>query len=147
MGIRNPTTPELTRILRETRTVAVVGASDNPARPSNDVFDYLARSSHYELYPVNPHVTEVGGVTAYQRLADLPVVPDMVDVFRRYDDLPEVLRETLALTPHPKYLWLQQGLWHAGVGEAARAAGLTVVMDRCLKVDYALLAKGRVNGS
>jgi uncharacterized protein len=143
MGIRNPTAAELSRILRETRTVAVVGASDNPARPSNDVFDYLARSSHYELYPVNPNVSEVGGIRAYPRLADLPVVPDMVDVFRRYDDLPEVLRETLELTPHPKCLWLQQGLWHAGVGEAARAAGLTVVMDRCLKVDYALLAKGR----
>ena len=66
MGIRNPTTPELTRILRETRTVAVVGASDNPARPSNDVFDYLARSSHYELYPVNPHVS---GGRRYQGLS------------------------------------------------------------------------------
>ncbi len=64
----------------------------------------------------------------------------MVDVFRRYDDLPAVLADTLALTPpHPKYLWLQQGLWHDEVGEQAEAAGLRVVMDRCLKVDYAQL--------
>jgi len=142
MSIQNPSTTELSRILREIRTVAVVGASGNRARPSNDVFGYLARSSHFELYPVNPGVTEVEGIAAYPRLADLPVAVDMVDVFRRYDDLPAVLQETLELTPRPKYLWLQQGLWHDEVGEAARAAGLTVIMDRCLKVDYALLING-----
>lgn len=141
MSIQNPSTAELSRILGETRTVAVVGASDDPSRPSNDVFGYLARSSHFELYPVNPNVTEVCGIRAYPRLADLPVVPDMVDVFRRYSDLPEVLEETLELTPRPKYLWLQQGLWHEQVAESARAAGLTVVMDRCLKVDYAVLTR------
>lgn len=132
-----PNTTELERILRDTQTVAVVGASDNPARPSNDVFGYLARNSHYRLYPVNPNVVEIGGVPAYARLADLPVVPDMVDVFRRYDDLPAVLDEVLALNPLPKYLWLQQGLRHEQVAQQARAAGLTVVMDRCLKVDFA----------
>ncbi|MFN8072314.1 MAG: CoA-binding protein [Mycobacterium sp.] len=143
MSIQNPNTTELSRILRDTRTVAVVGASDNRGRPSNEVFDYLARASHFELYPVNPNAAEVCGVTAYPSLADLPVVPDMVDVFRRYDDLPTVLAEVLALSPRPKYLWLQQGLWHEQVAEEAVAAGMTVVMDRCLKVDYAMLAKGR----
>lgn len=137
MSIQNPNPNELRRILRDTRTVAVVGASDDPSRPSNDVFGYLARVSHFELYPVNPNAAEVCGVTAYARLADLPVVPDMVDVFRRYEDLPAVLAEALELCPHPKYLWLQQGLWHEQVAEQAREAGLTVVMDRCLKVDYA----------
>lgn len=141
MSIPNPSTTELSRILAETRTVAVVGASDNAARPSNDVLRYLIRSSHYELYPVNPNVTEIDGITVYPRLADLPVIPDMVDVFRRRDDLPAVLEETLALSPLPKCLWLQQGLWHDEVAAAARAAGMTVVMDRCLKVDYALLTK------
>ena len=134
-----PNTTELSRILRDTRTVAVVGASDNPTRPSNDVFGYLARSSHYQLYPVNPNAADVCGIPAYPRLADLPVIPDMVDVFRRYEDLPGVLQEVLELNPLPKYLWLQQGLRHEKVAEAARAAGLTVVMDRCLKVDYARL--------
>jgi predicted CoA-binding protein len=135
-----PNTTELSRILRDTRTVAVVGASDSPGRPSNDVFGYLARHSHYRLYPVNPNVAEVEGMAAYGRLADLPVVPDMVDVFRRYEDLPAVLADVLELDPLPKYLWLQQGLRHEQVAEQARAAGLTVVMDRCLKVDYARLA-------
>lgn len=137
-----PTTTELSRILRDTHTVAVVGASDNPSRPSNDVFGYLDRRSHYRLYPVNPNVAEIDGVPAYARLADLPVVPDMVDVFRRYEDLPGVLEEVLELDPLPKYLWLQQGLRHEQVAERARAAGLTVVMDRCLKVDYARLVSG-----
>ena len=139
MTTPNPTPAELREILRETSTVAVLGASDNPSRPSHDVFAYLARHSNYQLYPVNPNITDVGGIAAYPRLADLPVTPDMVDVFRRYQDLPEVLDEILALDPPPRYLWLQQGLRHEPVAERARAAGLTVVMDRCLKVDYALL--------
>ncbi|GAA2770849.1 CoA-binding protein [Mycolicibacterium pallens] len=134
-----PNSAELQEILRDTRTVAVVGASNNPARPSYRVYQYLARFSHYELYPVNPTISDIDGTPVYPSLADLPVVPDMVDVFRRYDDLPAVLADTLALTPHPKYLWLQQGLWHDEVGEQAEAAGLRVVMDRCLKVDYAQL--------
>ena len=139
MATSNPAPAELREILRDTRTVAVVGASDNPLRPSHDVFEYLAHHSHYRLYPVNPNISAVGGITAYPRLADLPVVPDMVDVFRRYDELPAVLDEVLRCAPLPKYLWLQQGLWHVKVTERARAAGLIVVMDRCLKVDYARL--------
>jgi predicted CoA-binding protein len=134
-----PDSAELEQILRDTRTVAVVGASDNPARPSYDVYRYLARFSDFELYPVNPNISDIDGARVYPSLAELPVVPDMVDVFRRYDDLPGVLADTLALSPHPKCLWLQQGLWHDEVAEQARAAGLRVVMDRCLKVDYARL--------
>lgn len=126
-------------ILRDTRTIAVLGASDNPARPSNDVFDYLVRHSGYRLYPVNPNVADICGIPAYPKLADLPETPDMVDVFRRHDELPAVLEEVLALSPRPKYLWLQQGLRHEPVARAAREAGLTVVMDRCLKVDWARL--------
>ena len=135
----SPDSAQLHQILRDTRTVAVVGVSDNPARPSNEVYRYLARFSHYQLYPVNPNISELDGNPVYASLAELPVVPDMVDVFRRYDDLPAVLADTLALSPHPKYLWLQQGLWHEEVGAQAEGAGLRVVMDRCLKVDYARL--------
>lgn len=135
-----PNRTELRDILRGTRTVAVVGASDDPRRPSNEVFGYLLRHTPYELYPVNPNIDAVYGVKAYPALADLPIVPDMVDVFRRREDLPDVLDEVLALEPLPKCLWLQQGLWHDQVAERARAAGMTVVMDRCLKVDYARFA-------
>jgi len=135
----NPDAAALQHLLRDTRTVAVVGASNNPARPSYDVLDYLARRSHYELYPVNPTITDIDGAVVYPSLADLPVVPDMVDVFRRQAELPAVLADILALSPVPKYLWLQQGLWHDEVAAQAEAAGMVVVMDRCLKVDYARL--------
>ena len=117
----------------------MVGASSNPARPSYGVYDYLARHSHYELYPVNPTITDIDGTAVYPSLSDLPVVPDMVDVFRRREELPNVLADVLALQSRPKYLWLQQGLWHDDVAAQAEDAGLQVVMDRCLKVDYARL--------
>lgn len=135
----NPGSAELQRILQDTRTVAVVGASNNPERPSYEVYQYLAQFSHYELFAVNPNIDEIDGQRVYPSLADLPVVPDMVDVFRRLDDLPAVLADILALSPQPKYLWLQQGLWHQGVATQADSAGVQVVMDRCLKVDYARL--------
>lgn len=135
----NPDSAALQHILRDTRTVAVVGASADPARPSYGVFDYLTRASHYDLFPVNPTIAAVGDTPAYPSLAELPVVPDMVDVFRRTEELPTVLADTLALSPRPKYLWLQQGLWDEDLAAQAEAAGLQVVMDRCLKVDYARL--------
>lgn len=133
---------ELEQILRQTRTVAVVGASANPMRPSYGVYRYLRTNTDYELYPVNPTITEIDGDKVYPSLADLPVVPDMVDVFRRYEELPSVLAEVLALPTLPKTLWLQQGLFHEQVGRDAAAAGLQVVMDRCLKVDHDLLIRG-----
>jgi hypothetical protein len=129
----------LRRILSETRTIAVVGASDKPSRPSHEIYSYLLSTGDYRVYPVNPTITEINGARAYPRLADLPVVPDMVDVFRRFDELPLVLADVLALEVRPKTLWLQQGLWHEQVGRDAEAAGLQVVMDRCLMVDHARL--------
>lgn len=129
----------LQRILRATRTIAVVGASDKWTRPSHDVYRYLISTGDYEIYPVNPRITQIDGVPVYRSLADLPVVPDMVDVFRRFDELPAVLAEALALQPRPKTLWLQQGLWHEQVARDATAAGLQVVMDRCLKIEHARL--------
>ena len=135
----NPDDKTLRQILAETRTIAVVGASDKPTRPSNEIYTYLVRTGQFEVFPVNPMITEIDGAQVFSRLADLPVVPDMVDVFRRLDDLPSVLDEVLGLAPHPKTLWLQQGLWHDEVGREAEAAGLQVVMDRCLMVDHARL--------
>ncbi|KUI25966.1 CoA-binding protein [Mycobacterium sp. GA-2829] len=132
-----PEHDDLRRIMRETRTVAVVGASANPMRPSYGVWDYLRSASHFELYLVNPTVSEIDGTPVYPSLADLPVVPDMVDVFRRSSELPGVLKETIAVGA--KTLWLQQGLWDEDVAREGTAAGLQVVMDRCLKVDYARL--------
>ncbi len=128
---------DLERILQETRTIAVLGASANPARPSNEVYRYLVATGDYTLYPVNPTITEIDGARVYPSLAELPVVPDLVDVFRRREELPTVLADVLALPQRPKTLWLQLGLRDSEVARDARAAGIDVVMDRCLKVEHA----------
>jgi predicted CoA-binding protein len=128
---------DIERILRETRTVAIVGASHDPLRPSYDVWQYLRSNSDYKLYLVNPTISEVGGTPVYPSLDEVPAVPDLVDVFRRYEFLPSVLDDTIKVGA--KTLWLQQGLRHEQVARDGEAAGLQVVMDRCLKVDHARL--------
>ena len=130
---------DIERILRETRTVAIVGASANPARASHEVWSYLKSASSYGLYLVNPTISEVDGTPVYPSLADLPVVPDLVDVFRRREHLPTVLED--AIRVGAKVLWLQLGLWHEQVARDGEAAGLQVVMDRCLKVDHARILR------
>lgn len=135
-----PDSVAMQRILRETTTVAVVGASANPMRPSHGVYRYLKSSTDYTLYPVNPTITDIDGDTVYPSLSALPLVPDMVDVFRRHEELPAVLADVLALPTLPKTLWLQQGLWHEDVARKAEAAGIDVVMDACLKVEHAFNA-------
>lgn len=132
---QGPGLPDRMRILRTTTSVAIVGASANPARASYFVASYLLSSSSYDVYFVNPRATEILGHRVYPSLADLPVVPDLVDVFRRHDDLPSVLDETVAVGA--KTLWLQLGLWHEDVARGAEAAGLDVVMNRCLKIEHA----------
>jgi len=129
-------------LLRATRTVAVVGVSPDPLRPSNGVYRYLSSQTDYELYPVNPMIDGLEGRPAYPDLSALPVVPDMVDVFRRQDQLRPVLDQAIAVGA--KSIWLQQGLWDEQLARDAEAAGMTVVMDRCLKVDHArLIGTGR----
>ena len=93
--------------------------------------------SDYTLYLVNPTISEVDGTPVYPSLADLPVVPDLVDVFRRRDHLRSVLDDTISVGA--KTLWLQLGLADEQIGRDGTAAGLQVVMDRCLKVDHARL--------
>jgi predicted CoA-binding protein len=132
----NPSATRRQQILRATRTVAMVGASPNPARASNFVATYLLASTDYDVYFVNPNATEILGRPVYKRLADLPVVPDLVDVFRRREDLPSVLDDVLALDG-TKTFWLQFGLFDEDLARRAEAGGLEVVMDRCLKVEHA----------
>ena len=117
--------------------MAIVGASANPARASHEVWTYLKSRSDYTLYLVNPTISEIEGTPVYPSLADLPVVPDLVDVFRRHEYLPSVLDDAIAVGA--KTLWLQSGLWHEQVARDGEAAGLQVVMDRCLKVEHARL--------
>ncbi len=122
-------------ILRRAKSIAIVGASSNPARASYFVATYLLSSSPYEVYFVNPRADEILGRPAYASLAELPVVPDIVDVFRKHEDLPGVARE--AVEVGAKALWLQLGSWNEEAAEVAEAGGLEVVMDRCLKIEHA----------
>ena len=130
-----PTALERQQILRDTKTVAMVGASANPARASNFVATYLLSSTDFDVYFVNPNATEILGKPVWPSLAELPVVPDLVDVFRRPEDLGGVLDETIAAGATT--FWLQFGLYDEDLARRGEQAGLTVVMDRCLKVEHA----------
>lgn len=122
-------------ILRDTKSIAIVGASNKPSRASYFVATYLLSSSKYKVYFINPVLDEILGQPVYKSLADLPETPDLVEVFRKHDDLPSVLDEALAVGT--KTLWLQLGSWHEEVAERAEAAGMNVVMDRCVKIEHA----------
>jgi predicted CoA-binding protein len=136
----SPSARERRDILRTTRAVTLVGASNNPARPSYFVATYLLASTDYEVTFVNPRLTELLGRPVYPSLADLPSKPDLVSVFRKHDDLPGVAEDVLAAGA--RTLWLQLGLWHEEVAERAAGAGLNVVMNRCVKIEHARFAGG-----
>lgn len=130
-----PSAPERLNILRNTKVIAIVGASDKPSRASYFVATYLLSSTKFKVYFVNPVVKEILGQPVYPSLADLPEKPDLVEVFRKHDDLPGVLEEAKAVGA--KTLWLQLGSWHEEVARDAEAAGMNVVMDRCVKIEHA----------
>lgn len=132
---QGPSAQQRLGILRRAKSIAIVGASNNPARASYFVSTYLLSSSPYELYFVNPAADEILGQKAYASLADLPVVPDIVDVFRKDADLPSVAREAVEIGA--KALWLQLGSWNEEAALIAEQAGLAVVMDRCIKIEHA----------
>ena len=136
MSWENPSATRRGQILRATRTVAVVGASPNPARASNFVLTYLlSTSADYEVWPVTPNEEEILGVKTYPSLADLPGAPDIVDTFRRADQLPQVAREAVAAGA--KTFWMQLGLHSDEAVEIAYSAGLSVVSNRCVKIEHA----------
>jgi predicted CoA-binding protein len=130
-----PSAKERLAILRKAKSVAIVGASPNAARSSYFVATYLQQSSDYDLYFVNPNADEILGQPVYKSLADLPVVPDIVDVFRRGSDIPSVIDEVLAIGA--KTVWVQLGIWNEEAAYYGESKGLTVVMDRCIKVEHA----------
>jgi uncharacterized protein len=130
-----PSAQERQAILRRTRSVAMVGASPHPARASNFVATYLLGAGDYDLYLVNPNADEILGRPVYPSLDALPVTPDLVDVFRRPEDLPDVLDATIAVGAQT--FWTQFGLYDEALAQRGVDAGLTVVMDRCLKVEHA----------
>lgn len=127
-------------LMQRTRTVAIVGMSSNPSRASHFVASYLAGKTDWTVWYVNPREIEVMGRPVYPTLADLPGVPDIVDVFRRTAELPGVTAE--AVEAGAGAVWFQLGLEHDGAAAAASRAGLDVVQNRCLKIEHARFAGG-----
>ncbi len=132
--VPDATPAERLNIIRSARTVALVGVSANPIRSSNFVAAYLMRTP-MTTYPVNPAYEEVLGAKSYPSLAELPEVPDVVDIFRRHDAIPGVVDEAIAVGA--KVVWFQLGLRHDEAAKRALDAGLQVVQDRCLKIEHA----------
>ena len=134
MGAHTPDPAET--ILKSARTIAVVGLSANPRRPSHGVARYLQRAG-YRIIPVNPNVSEVLGERAYATLAELPGPVDVVEVFRRSEFAGAIVDEAIAIGAGA--VWLQDGVVDDAAAERARVAGLDVVMDDCMMRRHAAM--------
>tara|TARA_Y100000588_G_scaffold389755_1_gene493375 strand:- start:1706 stop:2095 length:390 start_codon:yes stop_codon:yes gene_type:complete len=120
-------------LIRDARTVAVVGVSSNPKRPSNEVATYL-QNQGFRVYMVNPRETEVLGQPAYASVSDLPEEVDIVDIFRRSEDVPPIVNDAIAAGA--KTIWLQLDISNEEAEACAREAGLDVIVDRCTKIEH-----------
>lgn len=127
-------------LMQRTDTVAIVGMSATPSRASHFVATYLAGKTDWTVWYVNPRETEIRGQLVFPSLADLPAAPDLVDVFRRSDELPSLVDEAIA--SEAKAVWFQLGLEHPDAAATASTAGLDVVQNRCLKIEHARFAGG-----
>ena len=136
MSFQNPPAADLKALLQGVKTIAVVGLSPKPDRPSFGVSRAMQRFG-YRIVPVRPAVSEVLGEKAYARLADIPFPVDLVNVFREASAIPSLVEESLAI--HAPAIWIQEGIVNESAAEAARTAGMVVVMDRCIWKDYVSL--------
>jgi predicted CoA-binding protein len=132
----NPSSEEIREILKTVRTIAVVGYSPKTDRPSHRIAHALQQFG-YQVTAVRPLLAEALGGKAYGRLTELPQAPDLVDVFRAADAVDEIVDDCIAIGA--KRLWLQEGVINEAAAQRARAAGITVVMDRCIWRDYQAL--------
>jgi predicted CoA-binding protein len=129
-----PSNEDVKALLEGSKNVAIVGISNKEDRASYQVAKWLQANSHFNLFFVNPVIDEVLGQKTYPSLADIPDHIDIVDVFRKAEDCPPVLEKAIAIGASS--IWLQLGIANSDVAETGTAAGLDVVMDRCIKVDY-----------
>ena len=134
-----PTNADIKALLEKSKNVAIVGISNKEDRASYQVAKWLQENSHFNLFFVNPVIDEVLGQKTFASLADIPEKIDIVDVFRKAEDCPPVLEKAIAADAGA--IWLQLGIADDDVAEKGTAAGLEVVMDRCIKIDYASLVK------
>ena len=126
------------QILKTCETVAVVGLSPRPNRPSNMVASYL-KGHGYKIIPVNPRGGEILGETCYPHLSSIPESVDVVDIFRRPEEVPAIVEDAIKIGA--KALWMQEGVIHEDAAARARGAGLLVVMDRCMLKEHRRLQK------
>ncbi len=133
MPLKNATTAEVAEILATARTIAVVGLSDKPDRDSYRVAAYLQQHG-FKILPVNPNVTEALGLKAYAGLREVREPVDIVDIFRKPEAVPALVEDAIAVGA--KAVWMQQGIVHNAAAERARAAGLKVVMSKCIMVEH-----------
>jgi hypothetical protein len=127
------------QLLASSKTIAVVGLSSDPLRPSFGVSEYM-QSAGYRIIPVNPAETEVLGEKAYARVTDIPEAVDIVNVFRRPNQVMAVVEDAIA--KGAKAVWMQLGIVNEEAAAKARAAGLSVVMDKCILIEHRKLSKG-----
>lgn len=123
----------IAEILRKCKTIAVVGLSSNPRRPSHEVTEYMLRAG-YRIIPVNPNETEVLGEKSYARLEDVPQKIDLVNIFRRPVEVPPVVESAIRIGA--PVVWMQLGIENEEAAEKARAAGLAVVENACILVEH-----------
>ena len=126
-------------VLTNAKVIAVVGHSDKPERTSYRIAQFL-RGVGYKVYPVNPMVSEIDGQPSYASLKEVPESIDIVNVFRRSEYLPEIVNQAIAI--HAKTVWTQLGVYDQPSAQKALDAGLNVVMDACIKVEYVRLGVG-----
>jgi predicted CoA-binding protein len=131
------------KILKEYRTVAIVGASSNPERPSFRVVRYLSKHGYYVI-PVNPNEREILGMTCYPNLSSIPEKVEVVDIFRKSEAVMPVVEEAIKIGA--KVIWMQEGVINEEAAAKAREAGLLVVMDKCMRKQYISLMRRRKKG-
>lgn len=134
----NPTQEQIKRILENAKRIAIVGLSDNEARTSYQIAEALQHAG-YEIIPVNPNVDEVLGVKSVASLKDVDGHIDIINIFRRSEYLPDVAKDAQGIDAD--VFWAQLGLYNEEAYNIAEQSGFTVIMDRCIKVDHALLVK------
>ena len=135
-----PTDQELTALLTQVKTIAVVGAVDKPSRPVDGVGRYLIEAG-YKVIPVHPKRKDVWGLPTYPSLSDIPEPVDLVDLFRAAEHCPGHAREVLAMEPRPKLFWMQQGVVSPEAEEILAGSGVAVIQDSCLAVAHTLLSR------
>lgn len=132
----NATSDEIAKLLRSSKTIAVIGLSPKPERPSHSVSAYM-QAQGYKILPVNPGQTEILGEKVYKSLLEVPGPVDIVDIFREPSAVPEIVDQAIAIKA--KSIWMQEGIVHNAAAEKARSAGLIVVMNKCIYKEHARL--------